>query len=145
MFDRSEGTMGELPMDLLTDIIRVALMKTTYEVNIDSHDQFDDVEASEIVCTGYAARGDAVELTTKTITRQDDFDRVTFDADNHTFTSIGGAVNDTFDQVVIMREQDASATNANTELLAHLLTPEQTTTGGTVTLIWNAVGVLQGV
>lgn len=143
IFDRTEATMGELPLDLLTDIIRVCLMKTTYSVDIDAHEQFDDIAASEIVCTSYSARGDGVELTTKVITRQDDPDRTIFDADNHTFTSIGGAVNDTFDQVAIVREQDAGATDANTELLAHLLTPEQTTTGGSITLVWNAAGVLQ--
>lgn len=135
--------LGETPFDLLTDIIRVALMGTAYAINIDTHEQFDDISANEIVVTGYTARGDGRELGTKTITRNNSFDRIEFDAADLVFSAIGNMTNQTFDQIVIMREQDAGATDANTELIAHRDIQGLTTNGGDVTLQWNVDGILQ--
>ena len=139
--------LGETPLNLLLDIIRIALMKTTYSINVDTHEQFDDIAASEIVADNYAARGDAIQLGTKAIARNDGADQVEFDAADHTYVGIGhsggGTNNDTFDQIVVMREQDAGATDANTELIGHVGVGSTTTNGGDVTLVFAGTGLLQ--
>lgn len=143
IMDASAAGVGEPPLALLLDRILIALMKTTYAINIDTHEQFDDVSASEIVATGYVARGDGNQLTGKATARDDPNDRTEFDATDLIYTTIGNGANDTFDQIIVMREQDAGATNVNTELLAHAAVPSTTTNGGNVTLVFNVEGLLQ--
>lgn len=137
---------GEPPVDLLGDIIRVGLFLTTYTINIATHDHWDDIAVSEISnsgVTGYVARGDGIQLGTKTITNDTGNSRAEFDAADHVYTAIGNGTNATFDQIVIGREQDAGATDANTVLLGHATVASTTTNGGDVTLQWNAEGILQ--
>ena len=66
-----------------------------------------------------------------------------FDAADPVYATIGNGANDTFDQIVVIREQDAGVTNANTELLATAFVPSTTTNGGNITLIINVEGLLQ--
>lgn len=133
----------EGPYLLLLDVIKIALMQTTYSPNIDTHEQFDDISASEIVATGYTARGNGIQLTTKVVVRDDTNDRAEFNADFLSYTGIGNGTNDTFDQISVMRETDAGPTNANTELLATVVVASTTTNGGTITLVFDAQGLLQ--
>lgn len=141
MMDPSAAGVGEAPFALLLDVIKCALMKTTYTIDIDLHAQFDDISASEIVATNYTARGNA--LASKATTLDLTNNRAEFDAADLVFTTLGNGANDTFDQVVICREQDASATAANTELIAHVSVASTTTNGGNITLVFNAEGILQ--
>lgn len=146
MLDPSFATapaVGEPPFALLLDIIRVALMKTTYTINIDTHNDFSDISVSEISATGYTARGNGIQLATKVVTEDTVNDRGEFDADDLQYTAIGNGGNDTFDQIVLMREQDAGATDANTLLIAHATVGSTTTNGGNITLVWNTEGILQ--
>ena len=135
--------LGETPLDLLTDRIVVPLMSTSYTPNIDTDEQFDDIVANEITATGYVSRGDGLTLASKAITVDNTNDQAEFDAADLTFTAIGNGTNDTISYCVIAREQDAGATNANTELLAYMDVDNTVTNGGNVTLSWNADGILQ--
>jgi len=132
----------EAPVNLVGDVIKVALMKTSYTVLVDTHDYFDDVTASEIVATGYTARGKA--LASKVITKNAGNNRIEFDAADLTWSPLGNGTNDTFDQIILLREPDTGATDANAVLIAHAVIPETTSNGGDVTLVWNSNGLLHG-
>ena len=134
--------VGEPPLELLLDVIRVALMDTTYAINIDTHVDFDDISASEIVATGYTPRGNAIALASKTIVVDNTNDRAEFDAADLTYTAIGNGANDTFDQIVVMRAQSAGETDILTLLIAHTTVSTTATNGGNITLVWNAEGIL---
>ncbi len=140
-FDTSAVGLGEAPYAPLLDVMKIALMRVAYAINIDTDEQFDDIVANEIVATSYTTRGNA--LASKTMTRDDANDRTEFDAADLVFTAIGNGTNDTFDEIVILREQDATPTNANTELIAHATVGATTTNGGNITLVFNAEGLLQ--
>jgi len=145
MLDPNLSPVGEGPLLLLSDRIIIALMKAAYAVDIDAHHDFADtgVSTNEIVCTGYTARGDNNPLAGKTVTVDDANDRAEFDANDLVYTALGNGTNDTFDEIIIMREQDAGATDANTMLLAHASVSSTTTNGGNITLVFNAEGILQ--
>lgn len=137
LFDHSDGDA----VDLLAANIRAALMKVSYSPDIDSHDHWDDsgVSSAEIVATGYVADGDGRNLATKTMTRVDANDRIQFDADNLTFPSIGGAVNDIFDTILLMKW---TGTPSTSPMLAYMEVASTATVGGDVTLTWDADGIL---
>ncbi len=145
ILDPSFAGVGEAPLELLLDRIVPGLMKTTYSIDIDADLQYDDISASGIVATNYIEPGNAssVELGTKATTVDNTNDRAEFDAADTVYTSHGNGANDTFDQIVITREQDASISEANTQLIAHTTVSSTTTNGGNITLVWNAEGILQ--
>lgn len=143
-FDPNASGVGEAPFSLLLDRILVALMNAEFTANIDTQEQFDDISPTETVTDGYTARGSGIEMTGKVITREDSTDRIYFDADNHAFGALGAVTPGGINAIVIMREQDSGATNANTELIATIATTLTVTNGGPVTIIWNSSGVLQG-
>lgn len=135
--------VGEAPLALLLDIIRIALMQASYAIDIDTDVDFADIVADEIVATGYGARGDAIELASKVIAVDNANNRAEFDSLDLTYVAIGNGTNDTFDQISAMREQDAGATDGNTLLIAHADVPSTTTNGGDVTLQFNTEGFLR--
>lgn len=135
--------LNETPLNLLTEKVLCILLKDSYVFNATTHEQFDDISASEIVATGYTARGDANPLAGKAIARDDANVRVEFDATDLVFTAIGNGVNDTIGEIAIAREQAAGQTDANTELIAHADVPNTLTNGGDVTMVWDAEGILQ--
>ena len=135
--------MPEAPFALLLDKIFIALMKTSYVINIDTHLDFADVVASEIVATGYVGRGDAQALASKTVAVDNTNDRGEFDAADPTYTAIGNGANDTFDEIVVGRENDTTPTDASSPLIAHATVASTLTNGGDVTLQLNAEGLLQ--
>lgn len=129
-------------VDLINDTIKVAVMKTSYAINIDTHDFLDDVTASEIVATNYTAgfsgggtlAGNAITLDTTN-------DQAEFDATDQTFTSLGNGSNDTFDQIIIYK---SITSNAASPLIAHATVNSTLTNGSDVVLVWNAAsGILQ--
>lgn len=143
--DPSAVGIGEAPASLLTDRIVVGLMGTAFVFNAVTQEQYDDISANGIVATGYIEPGNAgsLELATKTIARNDGSTRVEFDADNLVFSPIGNGANDTFDQIILAREQDAGITEANTQLIAHASVGATTTNGGAITLNWSVDSILQ--
>ena len=81
-------------LDLAADTIKVALVTSSYTVDIDAHLDFADI-TNEISGTGYTAGG--ATLTTKTVTQDDTNNRGVFDADDvtwavATFTARGAVV-----------------------------------------------------
>lgn len=146
LLDPSFAGVGEPPLALLLDRIVPGLMKVAYTVNIDTDIDYDDISASGIVATSYVEPGNAssLELASKVTAVDLANDRAEFDAADRVYTGIGNGANDTFDTVVITREQDASITEANTLLIAVAEGLSATTTnGGNITLVWNAEGILQ--
>ena len=98
-----------------------------------------------LVATDYIEPGNAssLQLLGKTITRNDTTDLATLDANDLLFTGIGNGVNDTFDQIVVTREQDAGITEGNTELIATVIVPTTLTNNGNITLVFAAAGLIQ--
>lgn len=146
MFDPSFPTapaVGEAPLALLLDIIRVPLMRAAYTFDAD-HEAWGDagVSSNEIAATGYVADGDGRALATKVVTQDDANDRGELDADDLAFLAIGNGLNDTIAEIILFREQDAGPTDANRLLVAHTTVPSTTTNGGDVTLVWNTEGIL---
>jgi hypothetical protein len=139
ILDASAAGVGEAPLALLLDVVKVALIEAGYTFNND-HEQFDEI-TNEGTATNYTTQGNA--LATKATTQDNTGDRAEFDADDTVFSSLGNGGNMTFTQIVILREQDAGATAANSELMAHSAVGSTTSNGGDVTMVWNAEGILQ--
>lgn len=74
---------GSIDMD--TDTLKLALLTSGYTANADTHDNFDDVSASEVSGTGYTAGGQA--LTNKAVTVDTADDEGVFDADDVTWAN----------------------------------------------------------
>ena len=142
----SGTAVGEAPYDPLTDVMIAILMDETYAIDIDAHQVYSDISATSFEnigggVTNYSGRGTA--LASKTVTMDQANDRAEFDAANTTYSTLGNGTNDTFDQVVIAREQDSTPTDGNTLLIAHTAVPATLTNGGNITLVWNSEGILQ--
>ncbi len=137
--------MPEPPFEIMLDVIWVALMQVAYVIDIDAHMDFADtgVATNEIVCTGYTARGDGVAMGGKGVTVNDTADRAEFDANDHLYSAIGNGTNDTFDEIILGRENTTTPTDASSPLIAHSTVSSTTTNGGDVTLVWHADGILQ--
>ena len=72
------------PVDLLTADVKLALLTSGYTPDIDAHDNFDDVQASEASGTGYTAGGQS--LANKTVTQDNTDNEGVFDADDVTWS-----------------------------------------------------------
>lgn len=72
-------------IDLDTDTIKVALVTSLYTPDQDSHEDFADV-SNEVTGTGYTAGG--VELTGKTVTKDNTNNRGIFDAGNASWENV---------------------------------------------------------
>jgi len=131
-------------MDVLADSIKIALMEeAVYVFNPDTHQDFADISTDEITATSYTARGNGISLASKTVTLDTGGDRAEFDAADLQYTGIGNGLNDTFDQIVVMRERATAPADADTLLIAHSAVSPTTTNGGNITLIFNVEGLLQ--
>jgi hypothetical protein len=148
ILDPSGFSLGETPLQLLLDRIVPGLMRAAYVPDIDLHINWDDtgVSTNSIVATNYVqpGAGTGVELGTKATAVNTTTDLAWFDAADTVYTGIGNGTNDTFDTVIITREQDAGATAANTFLIGYAdgLSATQTN-GGNITLVWDTAGILQ--
>jgi 3D (Asp-Asp-Asp) domain-containing protein len=125
-------------IDLLTHTIKASLMTSTYAQDIDADVFWDDISSQELNATGYTADGET--LGSKQITADLTNDRAEFDAANTAFTSIGGTIDDTIGSVVIWRD---TGTPGTSPLIAWADLTNHLTDGGSVTLVWNAEGILQ--
>ncbi len=140
--------MPEPPFEIMLDDIFVALMQdatgsNTYTFDASTHLDFDDISVSEIDSTGYTARGDGVFLATTSVVVDNANGRSEFDAADHAYTAIGPGTSNTFDGIVIGRQNDTTPTDVTSPLIAHASVNATTTNGGDITLIWNAEGILQ--
>lgn len=142
-FDPDVSPVGEAPFSLLLDRIVIGLMKTSYSINAATDLDYDDISASGIVATNYVEPGNASSHALGTKAVNINSNRAEFDAADLVLTALGGGANDTFDQLIVAREQDASVTEANTMLLAHTTVASTLTNGTDVTFVWSANGILQ--
>ncbi|MEQ6021306.1 hypothetical protein SOM70_01815 [Streptomyces salinarius] len=75
-------------IDWVNDTVKVALVKSTYTPNRDTHDEWADVSAQEATGTGYTAGG--TSLSSKTLTYNSTENTWTFDAADTTWTNTNG-------------------------------------------------------
>lgn len=98
------GVSGEI--DWVNDTIKAMLLDNGYTPDKD-HEFVSEISASEISATnytgGYGGAG-RKSLASKTITKDDTNDRVVFDAADPSWTSLGGATNDTVAYLAIIKE-----------------------------------------
>lgn len=120
-------------IDLDTDTIKVALVTSSYTVDIDVHDFFDDI-TNEVTGTGYSAGG--ATLASKVVTVDNTNDRAYFDADDATWATS----TITARGAVIYKSTGVSSTSA---LICYIdFGSNITSTGATFTLAFNANGIL---
>lgn len=108
--------------------VRVSL-HTAYTPNVDTHQVWADVSATQVAGTGYTAGGAAV--ATKTVTQDNTNDRGVFDGDNVTWTGLNVGT----PSHAIIRDATADI------LIGHwaVTTP---TNGGDYTLAFDANGIV---
>ena len=75
-------------IDLINDPLKLMLV-TGHTLDVDTHEDYDDVSADELGVSGYTAQGES--LTGPTVTQDNTNDRALFDANNVTFSSLGTA------------------------------------------------------
>ncbi|MET8270178.1 hypothetical protein [Streptomyces sp. NPDC005096] len=117
-------------LDLINDTIKVALVKSTYTPNQDTHDEWADVSANESTGTGYTAGGKT--LASKTLTYNSTSNAWTFDAADLTWSSVSTAF-----QYAVIYDDTASGK----PLLAYLdFGSTQTATTQDVLIKWETTG-----
>ena len=137
-------------LDLLLEVLKVMVLDDTYnavdnpDVDFVDDGSANDMTSHELVATGYTgAFGGAGRHTLQnpTITRDDAGNFVVFDADDEPWANIGGAVNDVFAGLGLIVPK---TTDADSWIVAHFnLATQPTTNGGTITVVWNASGILR--
>lgn len=120
-------------IDLDTDTIKLALVKSAYVPDQDAHDFFNDI-TNETSGTGYTAGGMA--LASKTVTQDNTNNRATFDANdvswpNSSVTARYG---------VLYKDTGNAATSPLIALIDFL--EDKVTSLSTFTVPWNAEGIL---
>lgn len=153
VYNKAKQEIADGALDLDTDTkVKVMLVNSGYTPDAD-HEVVDAGGASdpidaEIVATnytgGYGGAG-RLALATRVVNLDLTNDRAEFDADDLTWTSLGGATNDTIVAAIIIKEDHLGATGNDTEtrLIAYVDVADTTTNGGDFTIQWNAEGILQ--
>lgn len=122
-------------IDWDTDVIKVALVTSTYSPNQDTHAYFSDV-TNEAAGTGYTAGG--ATLASKTITYTGATNIIALDAADVTWVS------STITARYAVIYDDTPATAATKPLLAYVdFGVDQSSTNGNFTITWDANGILK--
>lgn len=120
-------------IDLDTDTIKVALVTSTYTVDQDVHDNFDDI-TNEVVGTGYTAGGATLASVTVTVDNTDNegvFDAADVTWSTSTITARGA---------VVYKSTGVASTS---KLICFLdFTTDKTSTAGDFVIQWGAEGIL---
>lgn len=120
---------------VLTDTLKVALLKSTYTPAPKTDVFLSDINANETSGTGYTAGG--VTLTSPTVTTDTVNDKGVFSGANAIFTS----VTFTDARYAVLYKSTGVASTSN--LIAYYdLGSTQTSGGGTFIVGWNASGIL---
>ncbi len=123
---------GTAVTDWDTDTIKAALL-AAYTINIDTHDFFDDVSATEITGTGYTAGG--ATLGTKTATYDTATDQIRLDAADTTWTTSTLSATDS----VVYKSTGTASTSP---LIAGIdFGATVSTTTGTFQITWDSTGI----
>lgn len=128
--------LGNKEIDLNSDTFNVALVTSTYTPNAATHDEYADLTNELATANGYTSGGAAIGTPTWNL----DTGTVTWDGDNVVWTASGAGI--TARYAVIY---DATATGD--PLVAYILMDNSpadvtVTAGNTLTLAWNASGIL---
>lgn len=132
-------------INFTSDDIRAILVDsgTTLDTEPDIDTFAGATTVSEITATNYSSGGSA--LAGEAVNEDLPNDRAEFDATDLTWASLGGAVNDTIEAIVIYKwitNLNSSKPIAYLDSAAISSLP-LTTNGGDVTFQWNAEGILQ--
>lgn len=150
LFNRAAAGVLNGSINLLTDTLKAMLIDNSYTADRD--DDFitaSGVGAAEITATNYAggfAGAGRKTLAGRTVSEDDPNDRAELDANDVPWTALGGAVNDTIQAVVIVKE---GTSDADSELIAYIDTSTGTpslpftTNGSDFTAVVNAEGLIQ--
>jgi hypothetical protein len=129
----AKKSLGQKLIDWEDDTIKVSLHTSTHTPDLDAHDFQDDL-TNEVTATGYTAGGGTI--TTPTLTGGTG--TLTYDGVNVSWTITGSL---TFQYAVIYDSTPGStATNPLISLID--FGTDQTITDGTLTLNFNASGIL---
>lgn len=119
--------------DLVNDTVKVTL-HTSYTPNIDSHQVWADVSATEYTtASGYTAGGKT--LANKSVTQDNTNDRALWDADDPTWASLGPLSPATPSHAIIWNDTPSSPADP---LLDYVVLGTTATNGGNYTLQWSA-------
>jgi hypothetical protein len=122
---------ADVPIDFLSDTIKVALCTSAYTPNQSTHEFFSDV-TNEITGTGYTAGGAA--LTTKTCAASALV--TTLDADDTSWTTASFTAR----YAIVYKSTGTSTTSP---LIGYVdFGADQTVSAGTFTITWNASGIV---
>lgn len=118
--------------DLVNDTVKVTL-HTSYTPNIDTHQVWADVSATEYgTASGYTAGGKT--LANKSVTQDNTNDRALWDADDVTWTSLGPLSPATPGHGIIWNDTPTSPADP---LLDYVVLGTTATNGGNYTLQWS--------
>lgn len=141
------------PLDLVSDTkVKWVLTNSTYtpaytNTLVDGGGANDIIDG-EITATnytsGYGGAG-RTAISTPAFTNDTGNTRVEFDADDVTWTSLGGATNDTVTYINLIKEDHLGTTGNDTESrpIFAIDIADTTTNGGDFTVQWDAQGILQ--
>jgi len=118
---------------LLTDTLKVLLVKSGYTVNAD-HDTVSQITpgTNEISVSGYARQ----TLANKSVTEDDTNDRAIFDADDVVFTSL--VAGETVVAAILFKDTGSDATS---KMIGYYDVTDTPTNGGTITISWASTGL----
>jgi len=134
---------GEVDLDLPQDI-RIMLIKLKASTTTDTEQDTEFISSfttlGELVATNYVRKALAGEV----VNQDDPNNRGEFDANDVTFTTLGGAANDTIGAILLFRfvTNDADSIpiayidNAGADF-------SQATNGSDITIAWDVEGILQ--
>ncbi len=120
-------------IDLDTDTIKVALVTSSYTVDQDAHDNFDDI-TNEVAGTGYTAGGATLASVTVTVDNTDNegvFDAADVTWSTSTITARGA---------VVYKSTGVASTS---KLICFLdFSTDKTSTAGDFVIQWGAEGIV---
>ena len=133
---------GELPIDYLTDTIKMTLHTTTYTPNVDTDDFFNDATNELTTANGYTAGG--ITIAGKTVAYATD--RSTIDMDDTTVVWTASGAGITFRYIVLWKDTGTSTTSPLIGYIDSTGSGNQTiTAGNTLTVTTGATGLFQGI
>lgn len=132
---KEQVLLGKYILGTGGDTIRFTL-HTGYTPNIDTHQVFADVSATEYTtASGYTANGKV--LANQTVTQDNTNDRAAFDGDDITWTSLGALSPATPSHVICWDD-----TTTGDLLIAYWVLGTTATNGGNYTLQFASAGII---
>lgn len=130
-YNNFKEQLNKKALDMVNDVIKVTL-HTGYTPNIDTHQVWADVSATEYATGGnYTAGG--VTLANKAVTQDDTNDRAKFDADDAAWTSL--TLSPATPSHAIIRDTTTDC------LIGYVVLGTTATNGGNYTIQWATSGI----